>query len=209
MCFIYSKLINSNCFNINFLGLRIAGLSGIYKERDYLKGHYEKVPYDENSKRTVYHVRNLDVYRLKQLSGKIDIFLSHDWPTNIAQFGNLKQLLKKKPYFQEDIQNKQLGSQPCEELLNLLKPAYWFSAHLHCKYAAIIKHEDCATKFLALDKCLPQRKFLQIVDIPHSQNTECEISYDLEWLTVLFLTNHLLSVKNQTTYMPGPGCSER
>lgn len=174
-----------------------------------MKGHYEKVPYDENSKRTVYHIRNLDVYRLKQLSGKIDIFLSHDWPTNIAEFGNLKQLLKKKPYFQEDIKKKQLGSQPCEELLHLLKPAYWFSAHLHCKYAAIIKHEDSVTKFLALDKCLPKRKFLQVVDIPHSDDSKFEISYDVEWLTILFLTNHLLSVKNRTTYMPGPGGSER
>lgn len=84
------------CF---FLGLRIAGLSGIYKGRDYLKGHYEKVPYDENTKRTVYHVRNLEIFRLKQLSGKIDIILSHDWPTNVTKFGNIKQLLKKKPFF--------------------------------------------------------------------------------------------------------------
>lgn len=82
-----------------YTGLRIGGLSGIYKGNDYLKGHYEKAPYDENSKRTVYHIRNLEVFRLKQLSGKIDIFLSHDWPTNVTKYGNMKQLLKKKPFF--------------------------------------------------------------------------------------------------------------
>lgn len=48
-------------------GLRIGGLSGIYKGPDYLKGHYEKSPYSEDSKRSVYHVRNLEVFRLKQV----------------------------------------------------------------------------------------------------------------------------------------------
>lgn len=74
-------------------------MSGIYKGNDFFKGHYEKPPYDEQSKRTVYHVRNLEVFRLKQLSGKLDIFISHDWPTNITKFGNVKQLLKRKPFF--------------------------------------------------------------------------------------------------------------
>ncbi|VEN49159.1 unnamed protein product [Callosobruchus maculatus] len=195
---------------INIAGLRIAGLSGIYKGRDYMKGHFEKVPYDENSKRSVYHVRNLEVFRLKQLSGKIDVFLSHDWPSDIYNFGNVRQLLKKKPYFREDVESNQLGSQPSKELLHALKPAYWFAAHLHCKFAALIKHEDKSiTRFLGLDKCLPKRKFMQMVDIPHDESSEMKISYDLEWLTILFLTNHLLSVKNVQTYMPGSGGQER
>ncbi|XP_060519457.1 lariat debranching enzyme [Cylas formicarius] len=195
---------------INIAGIRIAGLSGIYKGRDFLRGRFEKAPYDENSKRSVYHIRNLEVFRLKQLSKPIDIFLSHDWPTGICNFGNKKQLLKRKPFFKEDIESGQLGSKPCEELLHLLKPKYWFSAHLHCKFAALVKHEDnCITKFLALDKCLPKRKFLQVIDVPHDDNETIEINYDLEWLTVLYLTNHLLNVKNVNNYMPGPGCSER
>lgn len=66
-----------------------------------------------------------------------------------------------------------------------------------------------STKFLALDKCLPRRQFLQLLDIPHDNEKKIEIEYDLEWLTVLFLTNHLLSVKNVNTYMPGPGGNER
>ncbi|CAH1995499.1 unnamed protein product [Acanthoscelides obtectus] len=195
---------------INVGGLRIGGLSGIYKGKDYMKGHYEKVPYDENSKRSVYHVRNLEVFRLKQLSGKIDVFLSHDWPSDIFNFGNVKQLLKKKPFFREDVESNQLGSQPSKELLHGLKPAYWFAAHLHCKFAALIKHENKSiTRFLALDKCLPKRKFMQIVDIPHDESAPMKISYDLEWLAILFLTNHLLSVKNIQTYMPGVGGQER
>lgn len=112
--------------------------------------------------------------------------------------------------FREDIENNQLGSKPCEQLLDHLKPLYWFSAHLHCRFAALIKHDDGEkTKFLALDKCLPKRKFLQVIDVPHENDKTLKISYDLEWLAILHLTNHLLSVKNCTVFMPGPGSNER
>lgn len=94
--------------------------------------------------------------------------------------------------------------------MNHLKPDYWFAAHLHCKFAAFVPHSDTqVTKFLALDKCLPKRRFLQVIDIPHDTSLNVELQYDLEWLTILFLTNHLLNVKNTATYMPGPNGNER
>lgn len=52
---------------INYRGVRIGGLSGIFKGVDYMKGHHEKSPYSENSKRSVYHIRNVEVFRLKQV----------------------------------------------------------------------------------------------------------------------------------------------
>lgn len=52
---------------INIGGIRIAGLSGIYKGHDYMKGRYECPPYNEETKRSVYHIRNIDVFRLKQV----------------------------------------------------------------------------------------------------------------------------------------------
>ncbi|XP_049807750.1 lariat debranching enzyme isoform X2 [Schistocerca nitens] len=201
---------------VNVAGVRIGGLSGIYKGHDYMKGHFEKPPYTEETKRSVYHIRNLEVFRLKQLQEPIDIFLSHDWPRGIYQHGDTKELLKRKPFFSSEIESNTLGSKPCEELLRHLKPKFWFAAHMHVKFAAIYPHntvaeenEEKITKFLALDKCLPRRQFLQVLDIPHDTNKPVELEYDLEWLTILHATNHLLSVKKGIHYMPGPGNNER
>ncbi|KAH8380598.1 hypothetical protein KR009_011616 [Drosophila setifemur] len=229
---------------VNVNGVRIAGISGIYKGHDYLRGHHEFPPYTPETCRSVYHVRQLEVFRLKQVSGKIDIFLSHDWPTGIYEYGNKEMLLRKKPYFAEDMEKGQLGSRPLEELLKTVQPAYWFAAHLHCKFAALVPHnpsqkrptdgsssssssededeEDVkekaspaksvpvrVTKFLALDKCLPRRGFLQVVDIasdPIEGNPRLE--YDPEWLAILHSTNHLISVKENYYYLPGKKAGE-
>lgn len=179
--------------------------AGIYKGFDFFKGHFEFAPYTEDTKRSVYHVRQLEVFRLKQLTKEIDICMSHDWPRGIHRYGNEQQLLKFKPFFRDDIENNKLGSPSCHDLLLHLKPKYWFSAHLHCQFSAVIPHDDDddnrETKFLALDKCLPKRRFLQILDVD-SDKGDIKLSYDLEWLTVLYLTKDLLSYKNLSNYMP-------
>ncbi|XP_024890903.1 lariat debranching enzyme isoform X2 [Temnothorax curvispinosus] len=190
---------------VQVAGIRIAGLSGIYKSQHWMQGRYEKPPYTDSTIRSVYHIRNLEVFRLKQLSGKIDIFLSHDWPTGVTKYGDVDTLLKQKPFFKDDIKSNTLGSPPCMELLERLYPSYWFSAHLHCKFAALIPEKGGArvTKFLALDKCLPKRKFLQVLEVRSQEDGPIQLNYDLEWLTILYLTNHLLSVKSSIHYMPG------
>lgn len=195
---------------VNIAGIRIAGISGIYKGTDYMKGHFEKPPYDSSTIRSIYHIRNVEIFRLKQLSQPINIFLSHDWPSNICNYGNKNQLLRFKPHFENDITSGKLGSEPCEELLKILKPDYWFAAHLHCKFAALIPHQNNqTTKFLALDKCLPKRRFLQIINIPHNQELPINVNYDVEWLSILVLTNHLTSIKRNINYLPGPNSNER
>mgnify|MGYP002836395350 CR=1 FL=1 len=53
---------------VNFGGLRIAGASGIYKSGDYMRGHHERAPFDRSTLRSVYHVRQLQVFQLAQLA---------------------------------------------------------------------------------------------------------------------------------------------
>lgn len=195
---------------VNFGGLRIGGLSGIFKGRDYWRGLWEIPPYSQNSMRSIYHVRALDVFRLRQLGEFVNVMLSHDWPRGITNHGNVNALLKYKPFFKDDIEADRLGSPPAFELLNQLKPEYWFAAHLHCKFTALVKHADSdkETKFLALDKCLPKRHHLQILDLPDADGDRT-LKYDAEWLAILRITNHLLTVRDVDAYLPGPGGNER
>ena len=76
----------AGCVQVN--GIRIAGASGIYNERNYtygdcfssqtrysffnwkqlgLVGHFERIPFDDNSMRSIYHTREFDIFRLSQV----------------------------------------------------------------------------------------------------------------------------------------------
>ena len=277
---------------LNVGGLRIAGLSGIYKSGDYRKPHYESLPYNSDTTRSVYHVRSYDVFKLFQVTERLDIGLSHDWPQGIENNGDTQRLLRTKPFFLSDIESGKLGSPPARSLLNKLKPKYWFSAHLHVKFAAIVRHgreleavervldsdmksktigkpptkvenpdavdldmsdegeteevqggvsldidgdavepppkrtkstpstpdltvpckTDVAktpsvTYFLSLDKCLPRRSFLQILEIdtpePPTPKSRSTLSYDSEWLAITRAFNPYLSSPATTNqYIP-------
>ncbi|TKY85095.1 hypothetical protein EX895_006175 [Sporisorium graminicola] len=128
-------------------GLVVAGISGIYKDKDYKKGRFEKLPYDASTIRSCYHTREFDVARLKAVARKqVDVVMSHDWPNTIEQYGDTKALIRKKPFFKDEIESETLGSPPLMELLQCLKPAFWFSAHLHVKFAALFKHGQASAQ---------------------------------------------------------------
>ena len=65
----YGGWVAPNIFYLGYAGVievngvRIGGLSGIYKGYNYLHGHHEKPPYDDNTSRSAYHIRNVDVFR--------------------------------------------------------------------------------------------------------------------------------------------------
>lgn len=48
-------------------------------------------------------MREYDVHKLMQVLEPIDIFLSHDWPCGITDYGNLKNLLRQKPFFEKEV----------------------------------------------------------------------------------------------------------
>ena len=89
--------------------------------------------------RSVYHVRQFDVTKLGLLRHP-DIFLSHDWPNGVEQYGDVPNLLRRKPFFRDEVLSSSLGSPPLQALLRDLKPRFWFSAHLHVRFAATVTH---------------------------------------------------------------------
>ena len=270
--------------------LRIAGLSGIWKGYDYKKPRYERFPFNSDDVKSVYHIREFDVERLRHIRTQVDIGLSHDWPRGVEWEGDSRALFKMKPLFESDARSNDLGSPVTRDLLDHLRPSYWFSAHLHCKYAAVIDHQrpevpqlkdpdnsmlalvspdkgmrehpesvapsvanentkkieltygdisanvsiidsssyndhdvrqqlpasftkaaasvatpiptsihNKSTRFLALDKCLPGRQFLQLIELepinaPASEEVDCPsiLTYDKEWLALnRVFSNHL------------------
>jgi lariat debranching enzyme len=71
---------------------------------------YERLPYNEEEAKSIYHVRELDVRKLPQVRTQVDVALSDDWPHKIEYYGNWNQLFQKKQGFREDSENGKLGS---------------------------------------------------------------------------------------------------
>ncbi|OMH78663.1 Lariat debranching enzyme [Zancudomyces culisetae] len=203
---------------LKYKGLKIGGISGIYMQHNY-NNNYNETPamFGKNS---MHHVRKFEVEKLKQYRGDLDIFVSHDWPTLITDKRNgekeLATLLKIKPYFKQDIKKGELGSPVSNDILERLRPAWWFSSHLHVRHrvnvnwsgSSVEKNKDeinvsdsenenadkpyqmpqrKKTRFLALDKCLPGRKYLEIIDFELDEHTDVvdTLQYDTEWLAIL------------------------
>ncbi|KAH8696340.1 lariat debranching enzyme, C-terminal domain-containing protein [Talaromyces proteolyticus] len=137
--------------NIYYLGaanvirygpLRIAGLSGIWKGYDYRKPHYERLPYNNDEVKSIYHVRELDVRKLLQIRTQVDVGLSHDWPRDAEKFGDYQHLFRIKRGFREDSESGKLGNVAAKQIMDRLRPRHWFSAHLHVRYIATIPHGE-------------------------------------------------------------------
>ncbi|KAI3652048.1 hypothetical protein MP228_003351 [Amoeboaphelidium protococcarum] len=217
------------CENMYYLGrtnmvqcgnLRIGGLSGIYKEYNYGKGYTERSPFNEQSKRSIYHQRRIEVLRMKLYNDiyhmsqdqedKVQdnmIFLSHDWPQGIYKHASdqeLQSLYKYKSFLRPEIESCELGSPASQEILRCLKPQYWFAAHMHCRFEVSYPHGEIraeleseseqrlqsskpVTQFLALDKCLPRRQYMEVIDV-ENVSPEFELKYDICWLAVLKAT---------------------
>lgn len=139
------------CPNIYYMGaanilrigsIRIAGLSGIWKGFDYQKTHHERLPFQPNDVKTFYHVREFDVRKLLQVQSQVDVGLSHDWPRKIEDHGDAEWLFRRKPDFRSESRDGTLGSVAAKYVMDRLRPPYWFSAHMHIKFAALVKYND-------------------------------------------------------------------
>lgn len=68
-------------------------------------GHFENVPFNNSTLRSVYHIRDYDVTKLMHLPLTDDpsVFISHDWPISIARHGDTRGLIRRKPYFKDEV----------------------------------------------------------------------------------------------------------
>lgn len=79
---------------------------------------------------------------------------------------------------------------------------------MHVCFEAKVNHPDGATTdFLALDKCLPNREFMRIMDIETTTSSEAvdralSIAYDEEWIGILKHAEPFMSKTPGTWYIP-------
>ncbi|KAI9744898.1 MAG: hypothetical protein M1818_001823 [Claussenomyces sp. TS43310] len=129
--------------NVVRLGpVRIAGMSGIWKGYNYNKPHHERLPYNQDDIKSIYHVRELDIRKLLQLRTQVDVGISHDWPRAIERHGDERHLFRLKPDFEQESKDGTLGNQAATYVMDRLRPPYWFAAHMHCKFAATKTYPD-------------------------------------------------------------------
>jgi lariat debranching enzyme len=128
--------------NVLRLGpIRIAGLSGIWKGFDYNKPHHERLPFNQDDVKSCYHIREFDVRKLLLVRTQVDVGLSHDWPRAIEKYGDSEALFRKKRDFRQESIDGTLGSVAAKYVMDRLRPPYWFSAHLHVKFAAVRQYQ--------------------------------------------------------------------
>ena len=184
--------------NIYYLGaanvircgpLRIAGLSGIWKGYNYRKSHHERLPYNQDDIKSAYHVREFDVRKLLQIKTQVDVGISHDWPKGVEWLGDWKALFAQKSFFEADAKAGTLGSVAGKYVMDRLRPPHWFSAHLHCKFSALVRYakiEEQSSQLNGLIEARGQSDADEIManasaidNAPAQQNTE-EIEIDLD-----------------------------
>jgi lariat debranching enzyme len=152
--------------------LRIGAISGIEKPYDLNLGYCERFPYVNNyaNLKSMYHFREFELAKLQLVKQPLDIFVSHEWPSVATSRlpkhdKQLSTLLKIKPYFKGEVSRGELGSHNLSNLLDCLQPRYWFSAHLHCHFNALVQTKSGLVEFQALDKPIPRRRYLDIYRI--------------------------------------------
>jgi len=177
---------------VNFGGVRIAGFSGIFKSYDFYKGHFEKPPYDENSKRSSFHVKQYELWKLQQIRSKLDVIMSHDWPNGITKFGDEAELLRQCPHYGEEIEKDGLGCKYYTALMQQHKPQWWLSGHMHVFFKATVNYPQevpetsPTTNFMACTKAVPYTNFLHVIHIkPSIAGIAKQLFYDPEWLAIL------------------------
>lgn len=108
------------CGVVQFAGLRIAGISGIFHEKFYDKP-LPKYLRTERDYSSLYRVRQSDIRKISQISSP-DVMMSHDWPQGIYNHGDREGLIRVKRFLKGCIEDGSLGSPASAELLEVLKP---------------------------------------------------------------------------------------
>jgi lariat debranching enzyme len=176
-CFPQGKEIAPN-FNylgrvnqINLCGLKIVGVSGIYKSEFFMhRPSITEIEHYANKKYIGFTEAEIEQaldYR------DVDILIMHEWATNILKAEDLAKLQQKYSSSRYD----QIGNEYAQLLIEALQPKLVLFGHMHFKYRATVKvasnlisHVCCLANVqqgkdaLAIFKKTPQGEIKEITE---------------------------------------------
>ena len=126
-----------------------------------------------------------------------------DWPVDVlGDKQSTIEMLKKVPFiFQNGALFNDLGSELYKTLLDHLMPRMWFAGKVRHGLNKVYRPPSGGgreTHFYSLDKYLPKKKRLVVIDV--DAPNENGLEYDLEWLAILKATNQFVSVGQEPNY---------
>ena len=194
---------------INYNGIRIGGISGIFKNSrgDYFKGHWESNLNDikdtndfKKNNLSIYHTREFEYCKFSYVNGILDFFMSHDWPTNVVNENDFEKLINSHPenkFLRKDLYNHCLGSFPNEFILKYLKIKNYICGHMHIFYENKIND----TNIYCLDQCKENSNYFKIVKIEKNiEKIDNKIYIDKEWISITKTFNEYFPNKEEYEY---------
>lgn len=158
---------------IHQYGLRIRGLSGIYKSSFFTK---ERPKYTEHAtiplKNYTFFTEN-EVENLMH-SAPIDILLLHEWPSGLM---TQEEFFKNEPN-QPTTNMRELGNEPARMLIELVEPQLVFCGHMHTRHqTTLLSPSGHTTSVYCLANIAQGQDALAFFEVDVANNRIRELQY--------------------------------
>ena len=200
---------------VDYKGIRIAGLSGIYDPVYYSKKYDYISPNNPNPAveklYSSHFIRACDPFQLELFSSyesakKVDILMTHDWGSGIVaqdpRFFANDRLAHKRHLFKEDIAHT-FGLPFAPEIVKSLNPSVYTAAHHHVYYEKQINYGGRKVHFIALGRPDAREQWYSIKDIPvnPSSNVSNSLMYAPEWIDII-ASPEAINARNDPSTVP-------
>ena len=193
---------------LDYKGLRISALSGIFFDKFFNLPVFEKFPIrDPSDMKTSYYLRSFSVYQLlcyKNIpeSPKIKVMMTHDWPIEFNDNHEKKEIFRNIIIDDPKWEIIDSGNLYDCDLLSVLKPTFWTAAHHHIKYEADYVSGDNSSHFIANPRPNDEPPFYRILHFNYDElNPETRdssiLTFAPEWIAILKSTQDFKDIREE------------
>ncbi len=148
---------------VTYRGLRIAGLSGIYKPYSAGLPPAGPAPFTEDTIVSAYHQRRADADKLAGV-GDVDVLMVHDWPAGILLTPDINKRGIKSTLVKDDKEGR-FGSPLATQVMKAVKPQRVFAGHHHHPWSCTVDGAEFTALGNADLKEGSTKKYCEVFDI--------------------------------------------